>query len=252
MNSHFQSSDTTSTLSGFSFDDNGFAGSRSCDPIQATLPRSMIVSNGTDQVTISILPDSTKLGWKSALLLDDRYHHPNMSAARIVGTTIGSMMMYESIRSVDVPSATTPLGLRTSSSWQPPRASNESMAPQRRAPAVGDRPLNRGRGLNALPAKDSNDLAILWPPEAVLRPRLDHADARVRIGGEPVGNYAARQTRSDSDIVVHAMRSPGGGEHPLFIRDEVCRPPSSNRGVPWRNACKRGTAPSIEVRTPLG
>src|SRR5262249_15227284 len=64
MNNHFQSSDTTWMLSGSSFDDNGFAGSRSCDPIQVTLPRSMIVNSGTDQVTISILPDSTKLGSK--------------------------------------------------------------------------------------------------------------------------------------------------------------------------------------------
>src|SRR5215471_14088778 len=146
MNSHFQSSDTTWTLTGSSFDDNGFAGSRSCDPIQATLPRSMIVSSGMDQVTISILPDSTKLGWKLARRLDDRYHHPKMSAARIVGTTIGSMMMYESIRSVDVPSATTPFGRRTIKSLQPASASNTSMAPQRRATAAGDRPLRERRG----------------------------------------------------------------------------------------------------------
>src|SRR5499426_799696 len=161
MNSHFQSSDTTWTLSGSSFDDNGFAGSRSCDPIQATLPRSMIVSSGMDQVMSSILPDSTKFGWKRARLLDDRYHHPNMSDARIVGTTIGSMMMNASIRSVDVPSATTPLGLRTISCSQPASASDASMAPQRRAAAAVDRPLNRGRDLSALPAKHSNGLAIL-------------------------------------------------------------------------------------------
>src|SRR5262245_36070781 len=86
-----------------------------------------------------------------------------MSAARIVGTTIGSMMMNESIRSVDVPSATTPLGSRTISFWQPASASNASMAPQRRATAAGDRALNRGSGLNALPAKDLNGLAILRP-----------------------------------------------------------------------------------------
>src|SRR5690242_9647810 len=107
MNSHFQSSDTTWTSSGSSLEDNGFAGSRSCEPIQATLPRSMMVSSGMDQVRSSILPDSTKLGWKEARLLDDRYHHPNMSAARIVGTTIGSIMMNEPIRSDVVPSATT-------------------------------------------------------------------------------------------------------------------------------------------------
>src|SRR5262245_25020135 len=72
-----------------------------------------------------------------------------MSAARIVGTTIGSMMMNAPIRSDVVPSATTPLGWRTISCSQPPSASNASMAPQRRATPAGDRPLNRGRGLNA-------------------------------------------------------------------------------------------------------
>src|SRR5215468_10113532 len=152
MNSHFQSSDTTWTSSGSS-SDNGIAGSRSCDPIQVTLPRSMIVRSGTDQVRSSILPDSTKLGSYLARLLDDRYHHPNMSAARIVGTTTGSMMMNEPVRSDVVPSATTPFGWRTISCWQPASASNASMAPQARAATAGDRPLNRGHGLNALPAK---------------------------------------------------------------------------------------------------
>src|SRR5262249_11547842 len=86
-----------------------------------------------------------------------------MSAARIVGTTIGSMMMNAPIRSDVVPSPTTPLGSRTISCSQPASASNASMAPQRRATAAGDRPLNRGRGLKALPAKGSNSLAILRP-----------------------------------------------------------------------------------------
>src|SRR5262250_237756 len=147
MNSHFQSSDTTCTSSGFS-PDSGFAGSRSCEPIHDTLPRSMIVSSGTDHVRSSILPDSTKVGSYLARLLDDRYHHPNMSAARIVGTTIGSMMINEPIRSDDVPSATTPVGSRTVSCSQLVSANNASMVPQRRATAAGDRLLNRGRGLN--------------------------------------------------------------------------------------------------------
>src|SRR5262252_9162800 len=128
MNSHFQSSDTTWTSSGSS-SDNGFAGSRSCDPIQETLPRSMIVRSGTDQVRSSILPDSTKLGSYLARLLDDRYHHPNMSAARIVGTTMGSMMTREPVRSEVVPSATTPLGWSTINFSQPASASNASTDP---------------------------------------------------------------------------------------------------------------------------
>src|SRR5215469_2185717 len=46
MNSHFQSSDTAWTLSVLSSGASGLAGSSSCDPIQATLPTSMIVSSG--------------------------------------------------------------------------------------------------------------------------------------------------------------------------------------------------------------
>src|SRR5215468_153054 len=132
MNSHFQSSDTTWTSSGSS-SDNGIAGSRSCDPIQVTLPRSMIVSNGTDQVRSSSLPDSTKLGSYLARLLDARYHHPNMSAARIVGTTTGSMMMNEPVKSDVVPSATVPFGWKTISCPQPASAKTEMRPTQRRA-----------------------------------------------------------------------------------------------------------------------
>src|SRR5215471_17457509 len=140
MNSHFQSSDTTWTSSGSS-PDSGFAGSRSCEPIHDTLPRSMIVSSGTDQVRSSSLPDSTKVGSYLARVLDDRYHHPNMSAARIVGTTIGSMMTREPVRSEVVPSATTPLGWSTINFSQPASASNASMDPTRRATAARDRAL---------------------------------------------------------------------------------------------------------------
>ena len=51
MNSHFQSSETTCTLSGSAFGSSGLAGSRSCDPIQAMPPRNMIISKGKDQTT---------------------------------------------------------------------------------------------------------------------------------------------------------------------------------------------------------
>jgi hypothetical protein len=57
MNSHFQSSDTAWTLSGASSDRSGRAGSSSCEPSQATPPKSMIVINGIDQVTSSIWPE---------------------------------------------------------------------------------------------------------------------------------------------------------------------------------------------------
>src|SRR5215471_13265198 len=77
------------------------------------------------------------------------------------------MMMNDPIRSDDVASPTTPLGWRTMSSWHPPSGSAASTAPQRRATAAGDGPLNRGRGLNALPARRLKGLAILPPDHEV-------------------------------------------------------------------------------------
>ncbi len=54
MNSHFQSSETTWTSSGFLSDAIGTAGSSWCEPTQAMPPRNMMVSSGTAQTTSSI------------------------------------------------------------------------------------------------------------------------------------------------------------------------------------------------------
>ena len=44
------------------FDGSGLAGSRSCDPIQATPPRSMIVSSGIAQTISSMRPEYAQSG----------------------------------------------------------------------------------------------------------------------------------------------------------------------------------------------
>ena len=62
MNSHFQSSETPWISSGGVSDANGFAGSRSWDPIQATPPRRMIVRRGMDQTMSSMRPEYSKFG----------------------------------------------------------------------------------------------------------------------------------------------------------------------------------------------
>ena len=62
MKSHFQSSDTTSTFSEADFEGSGLLGSRSWLPIQVIPPRSMMVSAGIAQTTISIAPEYSQSG----------------------------------------------------------------------------------------------------------------------------------------------------------------------------------------------
>ena len=62
MNSHFQSSETTSTLSGGAADWSGLLGSRSWLPIQAMPPSRMTVSAGIDHTTNSIAPEYSQFG----------------------------------------------------------------------------------------------------------------------------------------------------------------------------------------------
>src|SRR3984957_1412961 len=116
MNSHFQSSDTTWMLSGSSFDSIGLAGSRSCEPIQATPPRSMMVRRGIAQTINSRAPEYSKSGRYCALVLEDRNHQAAARVATIVGTTMASMIATESRRIVLFASAIGPFGSRTAQS----------------------------------------------------------------------------------------------------------------------------------------
>src|SRR5436305_1614701 len=111
MNSHFQSSDTTPTSRGGLLDASGLAGSRSCEPIHATPPSSMMVSSGIDQTISSSWPEYSQSGKYRALALDDRNHQAKARVATIVGTTMASMMITEPTRIWLSPTPTGPFGL---------------------------------------------------------------------------------------------------------------------------------------------
>src|SRR5262245_42929858 len=144
MNSHFQSSDTPWTLSGASSDCSGRPGSSSCEPSQATPPRSMMVINGMDQVTNSIWPDSTKSSRRRALELDDRNHHAKARIATMVGTTIASMMASESIMIVVLPLPTEPSEGKMPGPQPVNASSGTRRPPQRTAKAMATSSLTRG------------------------------------------------------------------------------------------------------------
>src|SRR5690348_326809 len=98
MNSHFQSSETTSTRTGGTVDLSGFAGSRSWLPIQAMPPSSMMVITGIAQTTSSTAPEYSKSGLYFALLLPARNHQAIATVAMIVGMMIASMIAVELTR----------------------------------------------------------------------------------------------------------------------------------------------------------
>src|SRR4029078_8027274 len=100
MNSHFQSSETTSTSSGGLFDFNGRLGSRSWAPIQAMPARRIAVRTGMPQTPISIAPEYSQSGRYTALVLPRRNHQATATVAIIVGMMIASMMAVELMRVV--------------------------------------------------------------------------------------------------------------------------------------------------------
>src|SRR3954454_14819601 len=112
MNSHFQSSETTSTLSGGLADLSGLLGSRSWLPIQAIPPSSMMGSAGTAHTTISMAPEYSQSGRYWALGLPRRNHQANATVAIIVGMMIASMMAVELMSICFSALATGPTGSR--------------------------------------------------------------------------------------------------------------------------------------------
>src|SRR6476619_4637660 len=112
MNSHFQSSETTSTLRAGTLDLSGLAGSRSWLPIQAIPPSSMTVSAGIAHTTISIAPEYSQSGRYSALLLPRRNHQAKAIVAIMVGMMIASMIAVELIMICFSAAPTGPIGSR--------------------------------------------------------------------------------------------------------------------------------------------
>src|SRR5262250_1979935 len=95
MNNHFQSSETTWTLSGLTVEVIGLGGSRSYEPTQATPPTRSTVMIGIDQTSISRRPEYLNSGKYSARVFEERNQKATASVAMIVGMTIASMMPSE-------------------------------------------------------------------------------------------------------------------------------------------------------------
>src|SRR3984957_20605197 len=119
MNSHFQSSETTCTRTGFTVDAIGFRGLRSWDPTQATPPTRNTVIAGIDQTSISRRPEYAKFGRYRARSFDARNQKATPSVATITGITIASMMPSEFNRICRLATAIGPFGSNTPS-VQPP------------------------------------------------------------------------------------------------------------------------------------
>src|SRR5271155_4264792 len=92
MNSHFQSSATTSTSSGLAFAAIGVRGSRSWELIQLTELKRITVNSGIAQLTKSIRPSYARFSLRLARALEDLYHNDHPTLARITGTTTTSMI----------------------------------------------------------------------------------------------------------------------------------------------------------------
>src|ERR1700722_6744819 len=92
MNSHFPSSDTTSTSSGADEACKRVRGSKSCELIQQIPPRNRTTSAGIAHTTNSMRPAYSQSGSRRALRLPARNHHAKSPVARMTGTTTASMM----------------------------------------------------------------------------------------------------------------------------------------------------------------
>src|SRR5215831_13338799 len=112
MNSHFQSSATTSTRSGLLFEGIGARGSSWWELIQITPPNRITISVGIDQRTNSVRPSYPSSVLRPACALDARYHQANPKVARITGITTTSIIAVELSRSSSCADAIGPCGSR--------------------------------------------------------------------------------------------------------------------------------------------
>src|SRR5882724_10440119 len=119
MKSHFQSSEATWTLKGFTVDAIGLRGLKSCEPTHATPPTRNTVMAGIDQTSISRRPEYAKFGRYRARSFDARNQKATPSVARITGVTIASMMPSAFSRICRSARAIGPFGSNTPS-VQPP------------------------------------------------------------------------------------------------------------------------------------
>src|ERR1700734_1672562 len=112
MNSHFQSSATTSTSSGLAFAAIGVRGSRSWLLIQLTEAKRVTINTGIAQLTKSIRPSYVSSSLRLARELEDLYHNDHPTLARITGTTMTSMISVALVSRSSCADAIGPCGSR--------------------------------------------------------------------------------------------------------------------------------------------
>src|SRR5476651_672290 len=91
MNSHFQSSDTTSIVIGLTLDSSGLYGSSSCVVFQVIVPSTRMIAIGTAHTTASIRWEYDQFGVYVASVFDSRYFQAKYSVMKITGTTTSSI-----------------------------------------------------------------------------------------------------------------------------------------------------------------
>src|SRR4051812_16204617 len=118
MNSHFQSSDTTSISIGLTLESIGRYGSSSCVVFQVRMPSTRMIAHGMLQTTASMRCEYDQLGVYVAEVLDARYFQANHSVRMITGTTTISISSVAVMISDFSSAAIWPLGSRIEL-WQP-------------------------------------------------------------------------------------------------------------------------------------
>ena len=86
-----------------------------------------MTSSGTDQTSSSTRPENDQSGKYVAFVLPARNHQAKPSVARMVGTTIASMIASELSRMVFSPAATGPAGSSTPVVHEHSRSGNATM-----------------------------------------------------------------------------------------------------------------------------
>src|SRR6266576_2476739 len=91
MNSHFQSSATTSMATGFALDSTALKGSSRCDACHAMMARTETIATGASTITAATAVERSHSGMYLALVFEARYRQANAPTSTITGTTMISI-----------------------------------------------------------------------------------------------------------------------------------------------------------------
>src|SRR5438034_9023153 len=96
MNSHFQSSATTSLATGFASDSIALKGSSRCDACHAMTARTETIATGASTITAATAVERSHSGVYLALVFEARYRQANAPTSTITGTTMISIKRVDS------------------------------------------------------------------------------------------------------------------------------------------------------------